>query len=63
MQGFRTYLAAGLVVAFGVLAQTDWISVLADPKAGLVAIGSGVLMALMRSITTTPPGGEPGVKR
>jgi hypothetical protein len=56
MQGYRTYIIAFLQVAFGVLASTDWGNVLNDPKAGAVAIGSGILMAFMRSITTTPPG-------
>ena len=55
MQGFRTYIAAFLMAAFGVLASTDWVSFLVDPKAGAVAIGSGVLMAFMRKITSTPP--------
>jgi 20S proteasome alpha/beta subunit len=56
MQGYRTYIAAGLVATFGVLASTDWIGFMNDPKAGAVAIGSALLMAVMRSITTTPPG-------
>lgn len=55
MTGYRTYIAAGLLALFGVLAQTDWVAFLADPKAGAVAIGSGILMAVMRTITTTPP--------
>lgn len=56
MKGYRTYLAAGLVAVFGVLEATDWVSFLNDPKAGAVAIGTGVVMALMRAVTTTPPG-------
>lgn len=56
MQGYRTYVAATLVAVFGALASTDWIAVLNDPKAGAVAIGSALLMAVMRSITTTAPG-------
>ena len=56
MKGYRTYLAAGLVAVFGVLASTDWISFFGDPKAGAVAIGSAILMAVMRSITSTPSG-------
>lgn len=56
MKGTRTYLASGLLALFGVLAATDWIAVLNDPKAGAVAIGSAVLMALLRSVTTTAPG-------
>jgi len=40
----------------GIIAQTDWIAFMANPKAGLVALGSGMLMAVMRSVTTTAPG-------
>jgi hypothetical protein len=32
MQGYRTYVAAGLVALFGALAATDWIAFLNDPK-------------------------------
>lgn len=56
MTGYRTYLAAALVAIFGALASTDWIAFLDDPKAGAVAVGSAILMALMRAFTTTPPG-------
>jgi hypothetical protein len=55
MQGYRTYIAAALVALFGALAQTDWVSFLTNPKAGVVAIGAAILMAVMRSITSTPP--------
>lgn len=57
MTGFRTYIAAAMVAVFGVLQATDWVSVLANPKAALPTIGIAVLMAIMRSVTTTPPGG------
>ncbi|PPD44488.1 MAG: hypothetical protein CTY15_07195 [Methylocystis sp.] len=57
MTGYRTYIAAALVAVFGVLASTDWISFMNDPKAGAVAIGSAILMATMRALTSTPPGG------
>ena len=56
MTGYRTYLAAALVAAFGALAMTDWTSALANPKAGFVAIVGAVIMAVMRSVTSTPPG-------
>ena len=56
LQGYRTYLAAVLLAVFGVLAQVDWVAFINDPKAGWVAIGSAILMAVMRTITTTPPG-------
>jgi len=54
--GYRTYLASALLAIFGVLAATDWVNFLNDPKAGMVAVGSAVLMAVLRSITSTPPG-------
>jgi len=56
MQGYRTYIASALLAIFGVLAATDWVSFLDNPQAGTVAVGSAVLMAVLRSITTTPPG-------
>lgn len=56
MTGYRTYIAAALVAIFGALAATDWIAFLDDPKAGAVAVASAILMAAMRSVTTTPPG-------
>jgi hypothetical protein len=57
MTGYRTYVGAALIAVFGALASTDWIAFLNDPKAGAVAVGSAILMALMRAVTTTPPGG------
>ena len=56
MQGYRTYIAAAIVALGGIIAQTNWIDMFANPKAGMVAFGSAVLMAVMRSITATPPG-------
>jgi hypothetical protein len=55
MNGYKTYIAAVLVAVFGVLAQTDWVGFLNNPTAGLVAIGSAVLFAIMRAITNGPP--------
>ncbi len=56
LTGYRTYIASALLAIFGVLAATDWVNFLNDPKAGMVAVGSAVLMAVLRSITSTPPG-------
>lgn len=53
--GYRTYIAAALMAIFGVLSTVDWNAVMQNP-AGLVAVGSAVLMAILRSITSTPPG-------
>lgn len=55
MQGFRTYFVAALVAIFGTLATIDWNPVFNDPKAGWAAVISAVIMAVMRSVTTTPP--------
>lgn len=65
MVGFRTYLVAALMAVVPSLAAwldgVDWVSVLTHlgvpqamvvPLAGVVA---AVVMAIMRSITTTPP--------
>lgn len=56
MVGFRTYLIAALTAIFGVLSVVDWNAFLHDPKAGAVMVGMSILMAVLRSITTTPPG-------
>ena len=51
MNGYKTYLASALLALFGVLVQVDWVSFLNDPKSGYVAIGSAILMAVMRAWT------------
>lgn len=56
LQGYRTYLVSFLVAVFGILALVDWNAFLDDPQAGAVALGSAVLMAILRTITSTPPG-------
>lgn len=56
LQGYRTYIVSALMATFGVLAVTDWGAVIDNPGAGWTAIASSLLMALLRSITTTPPG-------
>ncbi len=53
--GFRTYIIAALTAAFGALAVVDWNSFLQDPKAGWSVVAMSVIMAVMRSITSTPP--------
>jgi hypothetical protein len=52
LNGYKTYLAASILAALGVLAQVDWVKFLDHPdSAAWVAIGSAVLMAVMRAIT------------
>jgi len=59
MQGYRTYIVAGITAAFGVLATTDWVKFMDDPKTGWSIVGMSILMAVMRSITSTPPTQKP----
>ena len=54
MAGYKTYVAAALVAMFGILAQTDWVAFLSNPTAGLVALGSAILFAVLRAVTHTP---------
>lgn len=56
MVGYRTYIVAVLMAVFGALAVVDWNSVLSDPASGWTLVISAVIMAVMRAITTTPPG-------
>jgi hypothetical protein len=52
LDGYKTYIASALLAVFGVLAQTDWVTLLNHPNsAAWVALGSAVLMAVMRVIT------------
>lgn len=54
LTGYKTYIAAALVAAFGVLAMTDWVSFLDNPAAGITALVTSVIFAVLRSITNTP---------
>lgn len=57
MTGFRTYIAAAIIGVVGVLQGVDWVTLISNPKAfGWAALGTGILMAVLRSVTTTPPG-------
>jgi hypothetical protein len=56
LTGYKTYIAAALVAAFGVLAMTDWVSFLSNPSAGATALLTSLLFAVLRAITTTAGG-------
>lgn len=56
LQGYKTYIAAGLVAAFGVLAMTDWVALLSNPSAGATALITSLLFAVLRAVTSTPGG-------
>jgi len=54
LHGYKTYIAAGLVATFGVLAMTDWVAFLSNPSAGATALLTSLLFAVLRAVTTTP---------
>jgi hypothetical protein len=56
MNGYKTYLVSLIPIVFGVLQMTDWNAFLNDPKAGVAALGSGLLMAIMRKVTSITSG-------
>lgn len=64
MKGYRTFVVSGLMAIFGVLAIADWNAIIDNPQAGIVALGSAIIMAILRVFTTTPPGvsAEPAPK-
>jgi hypothetical protein len=49
--GAKTYLVALIPIFVGVLEVTDWNAFIANPMAGIIALGSGFAMAVMRYIT------------
>lgn len=55
LQGYRTYIAAGLMALFSALSIVDWNVFMADPKAGAWGLIVSIVMIVMRTITTTPP--------
>lgn len=54
--GYKTYIASALVAIFGVLAMTDWVSFLSNPAAGITALVTALIFAVMRAITNGPGG-------
>lgn len=55
LTGYRTYIVSFLIAMFGILEMTDWNAFFDNPGAGLVALLSALIMAALRTITTTPP--------
>jgi hypothetical protein len=56
LTGYKTYIAAALVAAFGVLAMTDWVSFLSNPSAGATALVTSLIFAVLRAVTNGPGG-------
>jgi hypothetical protein len=55
-KGYRTYLVSIIVAVFGTLEMANWSEILDNPQAGMVAVASAIVMAVLRTVTTTPPG-------
>lgn len=55
-QGYKSYVASLLLIVAGalpgVLSGTDWQQFMVDPKTGMGMLIGGVVMAVMRKITT-----------
>jgi hypothetical protein len=51
INGWKTYAVSLIPIFVGVLEVTDWAAFIANPKAGLIALGSGLAMAIMRYVT------------
>jgi len=56
LQGYRTFIVSALMAVFGALALVDWNAFIDNPQAGIVAIFSAIIMAILRAFTATPPG-------
>lgn len=60
MTGYRTVLFGAILAVLGVLQGLDWMTLISNPKlAGYVASGIGVVIVVLRAITTGPIGTKP----
>ena len=55
-KGWKTLAASLAIAVMGVLQTTDWTTVVPADKVGPVMVGIGVLMALLRVVTSGPVG-------
>lgn len=60
LKGYRTYVAASIMAGVGFLVEMDWAKFMDDPKGGAGFLVGGLVMAIMRAITTTPAGKAAG---
>ena len=56
LKGWKTFIVAALVALAGVAQQADWVSLIGPANAGYVLTGVGILMAILRFVTSTPAG-------
>lgn len=54
IKGFKTFLFALLLTVFGALESFDFTSYLTEENAGYAAAGVGIVVFILRSITSTP---------
>ena len=57
-KGWKTLVASLAIAVVGVLQATDWTTVVPPDKVGPVRVGIGVLMAVLRVVTSGPVGGK-----
>ena len=57
-KGWKTLAASLAIAVVGVLQATDWTTIVPPDKVGPVMVGIGVLMAMLRVVTSGPMGRE-----
>ena len=55
-KGWRSYAVAAAVAVLGVLEVTDFTHLVTGQNAGWWLLGIAVVKAVLRTVTTTPPG-------
>jgi hypothetical protein len=56
MKGWKTMLVSIVIAVVGVLQSADWATIVSPQNVGPVMLGIGVLVAVLRAITSTPLG-------
>lgn len=57
LTGYKTVIVAALIAVFGALQGLNWVDLVSNPQiAGWVVTAIGVVMFVLRSLTTTPIG-------
>ncbi len=56
LKGWKTMLVSLLIAVIGVLQATDWATIVRPDEVGPVMLGVGILVAVLRVVTTTPIG-------
>ena len=57
IKGWKTMCVAGVTAALGFIQSTDLGKIITDPRVmGYVLLSVGIIMAILRTVTTTPVG-------